>query len=191
MSAPDVTTLLEASRRGDAAAGDALFALLYAELKRLARAQLGRGRRENFLDTTTLVHEAYLRLAPPGHLAADSRAGLLNLAARVMRNVLIDMVRRRQALKRGGELRISWPEGFEPKAAVGADPVDLLALDAALKELEQESPRLAELVDLRFFGGLELDEIAALLGVTDRTLRRDWRRARAFLWTRLEGAGNA
>lgn len=182
-----MTTLLEASRRGDPAAGDELFALLYAELKRLARAQLGRGRRENFLDTTTLVHEAYLRLAPAGGLAAQDRAGLLNFAARVMRNVLIDMVRRREARKRGSALRVSWPEGFEPPAAAAPDPVDLLALDAALRALEKESPRLAELVDLRFFGGLELDEIAGLLGVTDRTLRRDWRRARAFLWATLEG----
>lgn len=187
MSAADVTTLLEASRRGDAAAGEALFALLYGELRRLARAQLGGGRRENFLDTTTLVHEAYLRLAPPGTLAAEDRAGLLNLAARVMRNVLIDMVRRRQALKRGGELRVSWPEGFEPQAPPAPDPVDLLALGVALEELEKSSPRLAELVDLRFFGGLELAEIASLQAVSERTLRRDWRKAKAFLWARLQG----
>lgn len=160
-------------------------------MKRLARAQLGRDRRPNFLDTTTLVHEVYLRLVPPGDFAAESRAGLLHLSARVMRNVLIDMVRRQGAGKRGSAMRLSWPEGFEPAAETPIEAIDLVALGRALEALESESPRLAELVDLRFFAGLEMAEIAATLGVTDRTLRRDWRRAKAFLWSRLGGEAEA
>lgn len=184
-----LTTLLEAARRGERSAADELFRRLYDDLKRLARAQLGRsGRRSgDTLDTTVLVHEAYLRLVPPAELAAEDRSHFLNLAARVMRHVVIDFARRRGAEKRGGGLRVSWPEGFDPAAEDALGPADLMALDTAMARLEAESPRLARLVDLRFFAGLKLEEIAVLLGVSDRTLKRDWRRARAFLWAELRG----
>jgi RNA polymerase sigma factor (TIGR02999 family) len=190
MPAPDLTALLARARGGEEAARAELFTRLYGELKRLARAQLGRGRRDVLLDTTMVVHEAYLRLAPDD-LGVESRNDLLNLAAHVMRHVVIDLARRRSAHKRGEALRITWPEGFDPGAEAAVGPLDLLALDAALGELERESPRLARLVDLRFFGGLALDEIAAVLDVSERTLKRDWRRARAFLWARLHGSGAA
>jgi RNA polymerase sigma factor (TIGR02999 family) len=186
MGPGELNSLLQASRAGDAAALDQVFAALYADLKMLARAQLSHGRRPGqTLQTTVLVHEAYLRLAEPSGLAAEDRAHFLNLAARVMRHVIVDLARRRDALKRGMELRVSWPEGFEPAAAeAGCEPM-AIALHDALARLEQESPRLAQLVELRFFGGLGLNEIAELLDVSDRTLKRDWRRARAFLLAEL------
>jgi len=178
--------LLQASRAGDATALDQVFAALYNDLKHLARAQLSHGRRQGqTLQTTALVHEAYMRLAEPSGLAAEDRAHFLNLAARVMRHVIVDLARRRDALKRGIELRVSWPEGFEPAAdEKGCEPT-AIALHDALGKLELESPRLAQLVELRFFGGLALTEIAGILDVSDRTLKRDWRRARAFLLAEL------
>ncbi|HEV7784807.1 MAG TPA: ECF-type sigma factor [Thermoanaerobaculia bacterium] len=185
MSISDVTTLLQAARQGDRCAGEELFARLYTDLKRLARAQLARGRRPGeTLDTTVLVHEAYLRLGG-SHLDAESRAHFFNLAARVMRNIVVDFARRRDAEKRGAALRVSWPEGLDPAAGGEGSEVDLLALDAALARLQEESPRLARVVELRFFAGLALEEIAGLLDVGERTLKRDWRKARAFLLAEL------
>ncbi len=186
MAPADLTAMLRAARAGEPGAGDRLFAALYADLKRLARAQLSRGRRHDTLATTALVHEAYVRLAEPAGLAAEDRAHFFNLAARVMRHVVIDFARRRAAAKRGAAVRVSWPDGFEPEAAAEPqmDP-GVLALDAALDRLEQESPRLAQLVQLRFFGGLPIAEIAGILEVSDRTVKRDWRRARAFLLAEL------
>ncbi|HEV7507329.1 MAG TPA: ECF-type sigma factor [Thermoanaerobaculia bacterium] len=186
MSISDVTTLLHAARQGDRGAGEELFARLYTDLKRLARAQLARGRRPGeTLDTTVLVHESYLRLGGGSHLDAESRAHFFNLAARVMRNVVVDFARRRDAEKRGAALRVSWPEGMDPAAGGEGSEVDLLALDTALARLQEESPRLARVVELRFFAGLALEEIAGLLDVGERTLKRDWRKARAFLLAEL------
>jgi RNA polymerase sigma factor (TIGR02999 family) len=189
MASPDLTALLRAARAGERGATDKLFEALYTDLRRLAHAQLGRSRGPSqTLETTSLVHEAYLRLVAPAGLAAEDQAHFFNLAARVMRHVVIDFARRRDSAKRGAALRVSWPEGFEP-AAPPADDRQLgptvLALDAALDRLEQESPRLAQLVQLRFFGGLPIAEIATLLDVSDRTLKRDWRKARAFLLAEL------
>jgi RNA polymerase sigma factor (TIGR02999 family) len=188
MSISDVTMLLHAAHQGDSGAEGELFNRLYTDLKRLARAQLARGGRPgDTLDTTVLVHEAYLRLSGGSHLDAGSRAHFFNLAARVMRNVVVDFARRRDADKRGAALRVSWPEGLDPAAVGEGSEVDLLALDAALARLQAESPRLAQVVELRFFGGLSLEEIAGLLDVGERTLKRDWRKARAFLLAELGG----
>jgi RNA polymerase sigma factor (TIGR02999 family) len=104
----------------------------------------------------------------------------------VMRALVVDGLRRRQAAKRGVELLTTWPEGSEPGVEQPLSAEDLLALDRALEGLESESPRLARLVELRFFAGLELSEIAALLELSERTLKRDWRRAKAFLWSELQ-----
>jgi RNA polymerase sigma factor (TIGR02999 family) len=187
MSIFDVTILLRAAHQGDRDAEAELFARLYGDLKRLAHAQLSRGGRPGeTLNTTVLVNEAYLRLAGGAHLDAGSRAHFFNLAARVMRNVVVDFARRRDAEKRGAALRVSWPEGLDPAAAAEGPEVDLLALDTALQRLQAESPRLARLVELRFFGGLTLEEVAALLEVGERTLKRDWRKARAFLLVELQ-----
>ena len=186
---PGLPALLAAARAGEAGAVEALFSALYADLKRLAHAQLSRPRRHGVtLETTALVHEAYMRLAEPAGLVAEDRGHFLNLSARVMRHVVVDLARRRGALKRGEALCVSWPEGFDPAVEGGERAPDVLALDAALVRLEGESPRLAKLVQLRFFGGLGLVEIAALLEVSERTLKRDWRRARAFLLAELGGA---
>jgi RNA polymerase sigma factor (TIGR02999 family) len=192
MAAADLTALLRAAKAGERGATDQLFAALYADLKRLARAQLARGRgRSETLQTTVLVHEAYLRLVAPAGLAAEDRAHFFNLAARVMRHVVIDFARRRDSAKRGAALRVSWPDGFDPAdpatPAIGEPRMGptVLALEAALGRLEGESPRLAQLVQLRVFGGLPIAEIAVLLEVSDRTLKRDWRKARAFLLAEL------
>jgi RNA polymerase sigma factor (TIGR02999 family) len=186
MASSDITTLLKAARAGERDAADQVFAALYADLKRLAHAQLARGRgRNETLATTALVHEAYVRLVEPEGLAVEDRAHFFNLAARVMRHVMIDFARRRASAKRGAALRVTWPDGFEPAAAEAQIGPDVLALDAALDKLELDSPRLARLVQLRFFGGLPITEIAVLLDVSDRTLKRDWRRARAFLLAEL------
>lgn len=183
------TALLAAARAGDRAVADDLFNRLYDQLHRLAHAQLAaHGKAGATLNTTVLVHEAYLRLAGPAGIDAADRAHFFNLAARVMRHVIVDFARRRDADKRGGgAVKVELDqirELAEPEAAL---PAELLALDVALAELEQGSPDLARLVELRFFAGLGLEEIAGLLGRSERSLKRDWRRARAFLLARLNG----
>jgi RNA polymerase sigma factor (TIGR02999 family) len=186
MGALDVTALLQAAKAGEPAATERLFSLLYSDLKDLAHAQLAGSRRHGqTLQTTALVHEAYLRLAARSALAADDRAHFFNLVARVMRHVVIDFARRRASQKRGAALRVPWPEGFDPPAAEAVEGPTVLALDTALSRLELASPRLSQLVELRFFAGLGLTEIGELLGLSERTLKRDWRRARAFLLAEL------
>lgn len=180
--------MLSAARDGDRAASDALFASVYRELHRLAHAQLAaRGRAGDTLDTTALVHEAYLRLVQPAGLSAEDRAHFFNLAARVMRHVVVDYARKRDAAKRSGEMvRIEVGGPGEPVAEGDSRLTeDLLALDASLERLEAESPRLARLVELRFFAGLSFVEIGDVLGFNERTAKRDWRKARAFLLAEL------
>jgi RNA polymerase sigma factor (TIGR02999 family) len=187
----DITRLLSAARGGDRSASDALFASVYRELHRLAHVQLtARGRPGETLDTTALVHEAYLRLVQPAGLSADDRAHFFNLAARVMRHVVVDYARRRDAAKRSGEhVRIEIGGPGEPAAESDARLTeDILGLDAALEKLDAESPRLARLVELRFFAGLSFIEIGEVQGLTERTAKRDWRKARAFLLAELSGA---
>ena len=186
----EITRLLSAARSGDRAASDVLFANVYRELHRLAHAQLAaRGRPGDTLGTTALVHEAYLRLAQPAGLSAEDRGHFFNLAARVMRHVVVDYARRRDSAKRSGEVvRIEVGGPGEPVAAADARLTeDLLALDASLHRLEAESPRLARLVELRFFAGLSFTEIGEVLGFNERTAKRDWRKARAFLLAELAG----
>lgn len=187
----EITRLLSAVRNGDRVAADALFALVYRELHRLAHAQLAaRGRPGETLNTTALVHETYLRLAKPAGLSADDRTHFFNLAARVMRHVVVDYARQRDAAKRSGD-RVRIEVGGPGEPAAEADSgltADLLALDAGLERLAAESPRLARLVELRYFAGLSFAEVAALQGLTERTAKRDWRKARAFLLAELGGA---
>ena len=187
----EITRLLSAVRSGDPVASDALFALVYRELHRLAHAQLAaRGRPGETLNTTALVHETYLRLAKPAGLSADDRAHFFNLAARVMRHVVVDYARQRDSAKRSGNVvRIEVGGPGEPAAEADSGLMaDLLALDAGLERLAAESPRLARLVELRYFAGLSFAEVAALQGLTERTAKRDWRKARAFLLAELGGA---
>lgn len=178
----DITALVRATGAGDRAARDALFALLYDELKRMARKQL-RGAASSTLDTTGLVHETYLKLACPDTLSLQSRKHFFVLAAKAMRQIVIDHVRARVAGKRGGGAAqaVILSDAIDPPAQEIA-PDKLLELDRALTSLEASQPRLSNLIELRFFTGLEIAEIAAMQEVSERTLNRDWRRARAELY---------
>ena len=172
----EVTVLLARARAGDAQALGAAYSAVYDELKRAARAQLRR-MRDDF-QTTALVHEAYLKLGG-AQLAAQDRNHLLALSARAMRQVLVDDARTRKADKRGGG-----QEAMTLTASLGngeAAAVDVLALDELLASLHAVDERAAQIVELRYFGGYSEIEIAGMLGISDRTLRRDWRKARAFL----------
>jgi RNA polymerase sigma factor (TIGR02999 family) len=173
-SAGEVTRILEAAQAGDRAALDQVLPLIYEDLRRLARRRLGR-RGGSALNATTLVHEAYLKLADRVP-QATSRAHLLAIAARAMRQVLVDQARERLAVKRGrGWQATTLTDGAW---SLELDPETLIALDDALARLD---PRQRQVVECRFFAGLEETEIAEALGVTTRTVHRDWVKARAWL----------
>ncbi len=176
----EVTRLLEAAEAGDRGALDRLVPLVYEDLRRMAHWQLDREGGGHTLQTTGLIHEAYLKLAGGGSVSASSRAHFLAIAARAMRQVLVDYARRRKAAKRGGGV-ISVTLGDEPQPA-DASAEDLLALDEALEQLD---PRQRQVIECRFFGGMEEKDIAAALGVSERTVRRDWVKARAWLYQSL------
>ncbi len=179
---PEVTVLLERARAGDRLALDAAYAAVYAELKRAARAQLRR--MHDRFQTTALVHEAYLKLAGSVQVTATNRNHLLALSARAMRQVLVDDARARKADKRGGgkdALTLSTALASGEQAAI-----EVLALDELLASLHELDKRAAQIVELRYFGGYAETEIAEMLGISDRTLRRDWRKARAFLLAEMQ-----
>jgi len=175
--APTIASLIASAESGDPSAADALFTALYSELHRLASRQLG-GRSNLTLGTTTLLHEAYLNIARAGAGFPD-RGRFMAYASRVMRRLVIDYARRRQAQKRGGGFQITSMDR-EPEAPV-ADAAELERIGAALEDLAAADPTLAELVDLKFFGGFSLPEIAAMRGVTPRTAQRQWEKARLYL----------
>ncbi len=186
--AGELSAVLTASRHGDDAAMAQAFEAAYDELRRLARWQLRRLRPGQTLTTTSLVHEAFVKLVHSPVDAAD-RAHFLALAARAMRQILVDYSRRRRSRKRGGEWH---PVTFDADALQAAGAADeLLAIDTALTRLEAVDPRLARLVEWRFFGGMTEEEVAGALGVTSRTVRRDWQKARAFLYRELQADGAA
>jgi RNA polymerase sigma factor (TIGR02999 family) len=173
----EVTRLLRGAREGDPAALERLVPLVYDDLRRLARRQLGHEYGERTLNPTALVHESYLKLGA-GAMVARDRAHFLAIAARAMRQVLVDHARDRKAAKRGGGRweRTTLTDG----AWVGEfDSDGMLVLDEALSKLEQ---RQRQVVECRFFGGMEEQEIAAALGVSERTVHRDWVKARAWLY---------
>ena len=181
-----IDTLVAGANDGDADAVKALFARVYGELKLLARRQLSHAA-DATLDTTGLVHEAYLRLAQPAGRSLHGHHHFFALAAKAMRHIVIDRARARLADKRGGAcVHIG---GIDDAADVvdGAEmePDQLLRLDRALTELAADEPRLAELVELRFFAGMPVADIAVLQGLSERTLNREWRRARAQLHASL------
>jgi RNA polymerase sigma factor (TIGR02999 family) len=165
-----------------------MFELVYHELRRIARSQRRAAGAPPTLDTTALVHEVYLKLHTVPQAAALDRAHFLSLAARAMRQILVDHARSRSRLKRGGALSVT---GLRDEAGVAADIVDLVALDAALARLGEMDARAAQLVEWRIFGGLEIVDIARLQNLTERTVFRDWRRARAFLVDQLELANRS
>lgn len=185
-SSDDVTRLLAALRHGDDGAMDALFPLVYVELRRAADHLLGREFEARTLQPTALVHEVYLKLVRGGAPDATSKAHFLGIAARAMRQVLVDHARRRKAVKRGkGEVFVTLGDHAD-EAAPDADM--LIALDESLAELQRLDARLAKVVELRFFGGLTEEQVATTLGVTSRTVQRDWAKARAWLHARIAGA---
>jgi RNA polymerase sigma factor (TIGR02999 family) len=187
-SVGEITQLLAAVREGDRGALDTVFDRLYSELKRLARAQLRFGRTAMSLDTTALVHEAYLKLVKSERLSLADRSHFFALAAKAMRQILIGNAEHLRRLKRGGGVE-ALPLDEEIAAPAVWQAEQLLAVDVALAELERLSPRLARIVELRFFVGLNESEIGDLLAQSERTVRRDWRKARAFLQLELEGQG--
>ncbi|WP_018971372.1 ECF-type sigma factor [Rudaea cellulosilytica] len=179
MGVADVTELVHAAGNGDAAALQQLFVAVYDELKTLAHRQLARGAGAT-IDTTGLVHETYLKLVVPDALKLHDRGHFFATAARAMRQIVIDHARRRHADKRGGALQaVTLVDDLD---GAGLDPETLIHLDAALTRLAAMEPALAELVELRFFAGLSVEQVAELRDVAPRTVIRDWRRARAFLF---------
>lgn len=185
-SAPGaVTQLLLQWRSGDQAALDQIFPLVYEDLRRQARQALRRERAGQTLETRALVNEAYLRLVGAGQVDWHGRAHFLAIAAEVMRRVLVERARRRQRRKRGGDwTRVTLSES----ALIEREGVtDLVALDEALEWLRQYKPRKAQVVVLRFFGGLTIEETAAALGISTDTVKTDWQTARLWLAERLGG----
>ena len=175
----EVTRLLAAWGTGDRDAADRLFGLLYEELRRIAHRALADQRKEATLQTTALVHELYVRLVGSFRPADDDRRRFFGAAAKAMRRILIDRARARLAEKRGGGAPMASLD--DAAGAVAANAAEVLAVDEAMSALERHSPRLAEVVELRFFAGFSLEESAELLAVSPRTIRRDWEKARALL----------
>ena len=184
----DITALLRAAGAGDRAALDEVFTQVYQHLRGLARAQR-RATPSDTLSTTGLVHEAYLKLVRSEGLSSEDREHFYNLAARAMRQVLIDRARAHGADKRPeARARVTLDEGEASGADYNALSAELLDLDRALDKLAALDARLADLVSLRLFAGLEFGEIAALRGVSERTVLRDWRKTRAILSVELDGS---
>ena len=176
---PDITHLLQAARDGDRSAADEVVARLYVDLQRLARQRLQQSG-DVSLNATSLVHESYLRLQRAGELDFPDRRHFLAYAARVMHSIVIDQVRARQAERRGGGLlEVTFNTAIAELPPQADD--DVLRVHEALAELAAVDPRLAEVVEMRYFGGLLEGEIAEALGVTERTVQRDWQKARLFL----------
>jgi RNA polymerase sigma factor (TIGR02999 family) len=181
-----VTELLRRHSAGDRAALDQVIPLLYDELRRVARRQLRKEAAGHTLSTTALVNEAYLRMADLQQMEWQDRVHFLSMAARAMRRVLVDHARRHRAEKRGAGLT---PITLEDALVVSEENLEtVIAVDDLLSRLGALSPRLAQVVEYRFFGGMTEDELAAALGVTPRTVQRDWVKARGWLRETIGGA---
>ena len=175
-----ITLLIEAANAGDADALNRVFAALYPELHNLARSRLRRTQPLTLLDTTALLHESYLRLVKLGQLKVESRAHFLAYAARTMRSIVVDFARSRLAERRGGgaqEVSLD----TEIAAGVHTPEEEIVRVHDALNDLAQVDERLVRVVEMRYFGGLTEEEIGTALGVTERTVRRDWEKARLLL----------
>jgi RNA polymerase sigma factor (TIGR02999 family) len=185
----EVTQLLLKWTQGDEAALEQLIPLVYEELRRMARQYLRRERAGHTMQTTTLVHEAYLRLIDAGQVRWQDRAHFFAIAARLMRRVLVDDARKRSFLKRGPELvRISLDQAMvvEPQR-----DLEVIALDEALQRLTHFAPRKGQVVELRFFGGLSIEETAAALEISTDTVKREWRTAKLWLLHELSNESQA
>jgi len=174
-----LTVLLSRMQDGDQTARDALFTAAYEELRRLAHARLRDGGRNTVLDTTALVHESYLRLVRTGELKLEDRRAFFGYASRVMRSVIVDSARARLAERRGGDaqkLTLS-----TDLAGVGGDEEAIVQVHEALEELEKADARAGKMVEMRYFGGYSDKEIAETLAITERTVQRDWEKAKLLL----------
>jgi RNA polymerase sigma-70 factor, ECF subfamily len=179
MTDSDVTGLLVAASRGEPAALDQLFPIVYDKLKTLAQKHLRGERAEHTLGATGLVHEAYLKLIDQHHVNWESQAHFYGVATLAMRRILVDHARRRSAGKRGRQHQITLDTDAAGTAPEASD--EILAVDEALHALAKEDPRAAELVNLRYFGGLTIEDAAKVLNISPATAKRDWVLARAWL----------
>jgi RNA polymerase sigma factor (TIGR02999 family) len=180
-----LTELLSAARQGDQQAAGEAFSLLYAELHRLARSKLRQHQSMTLLDTTSLLHESYIRLVGAQALPVSDRHHFFTYAARVMRSVIVDFARARLAERRGGDAdKLVLDTAIAGKVAMPEN--DVLRVHDALDLLAKADPRLAQVVELRYFGGMTEAEIAEALGSSERTVRRDWEKARLLLFAALE-----
>ena len=184
VSGADITALLKSAELGERGAADALFTALYEELHRMARRELSRRGAGVTLSATTLLHDAYLNISGREGTAFPDRNRFMGYASRVMRGIIIDYARARQAQKRGGEFEITSIRTDVP--AVGSNATELSRMSDALDELAKLDERLARVVDLKFFCGFSFVEIAAMFGVSERTVQRDWEKARIYLHNVLQ-----
>lgn len=175
---PALSSLFEAVERGDRSAADALFTTLYSELHRIAKRELARQGVSVSLGATTLLHQAYIEMAEREGISFPDCARFMGYAARVMRGLIIDHARRRHAQKRGAQFELTSTETDPEYAPIDRD---LARISDALDELAKSDPPLAELVDLKFFCGLTFAEIASLRGISERTVQRQWEKARIYL----------
>jgi RNA polymerase sigma-70 factor, ECF subfamily len=183
-SASDVTVLLNEWQQGDESAVDRLFPLVYNEMRRIARAQR-RGSAPATLNTTALIHEAYLKLVRADDLAVNDRAHFMSVAARAMRQILINYVTHQRRVKRGGGLQAATL--LDDRSAAEDTPIDLLlSINAALEKLSAKNPRMGQVVECRFFAGMSVEETSIAVGAPVRTIEREWARARVYLTALLE-----
>jgi RNA polymerase sigma factor (TIGR02999 family) len=184
---PAITRLLQEWRVGRSDALERLVPLVYRELHGLAARHLVRERAAHTLQPTALVHEAYLRLSKTALPDWQDRAHFFAVAAKVMRRILVDHARQRGRIKRGSAAPVVPLDDVDPAGGAAIDPVDALALDGALSRLEDQDAQQAQVVELRFFGGLTVEETAEVMGVSSGTVKRDWVVARAWLYRELAG----
>jgi RNA polymerase sigma factor (TIGR02999 family) len=188
---PPITVLLKRATEGDRAALDTVFASLYPDLRRVARARLHSQGRADAMNTTMLVHESFMRLVNASGLRIEDRHHFFAYAAKTMRNVIIDAAREHKAERRGGGVEHVPLDDGGPDVPDTSASDELLRVNDALLELETLDPELVQVVEMRYFGGYSEQEIAEMQGVTERTVRRRWDKARAWLYVALGGAGSA
>ncbi|MGC4059959.1 MAG: ECF-type sigma factor [Aquabacterium sp.] len=181
----EVTLLLAAAQQGQAEALDKLFELLYPELRRIAAARMRKTDERVMLDTTSLVHECYLRLLKLDELSLNDRGHFLAYAAKVMRSVVVDLAREQQAQRRGGDMAFVTLDTAVASGLPNGEH-EVLHIHEALEALGEIDPRLVKVVEMRYFIGLDNTEIAQVLDVSTRTVERDWERARSFLFAALK-----
>ena len=183
MTGDSITELLQAHRNGDEQASEQLLELAYNELHQMAHRQLQYRRPGQTRNTTGLVHEAYMKLFDKAESNFNDRVHFFAVSARAMRQILVDYARKVHAEKRGGKAHRT---DLHPSMISTADsPVEILDMDDALKQLQKLSPRMSQIVELRFFGGMSIEEIAAVLDLSSRTVDRDWLKAKSFLYLAL------